>query len=1176
MPGPDWWEAEYDTTTGPDGGYMITGIPAGNYVVATENSFGYIDEFYDDITSGWDWSSATLVTVIDYNDTPNINFSLEVGGSISGYVFREDGVTPLANVEVWAEESSFGHVGSAVTGPDGSYTITGLPSGNYVVSTENNLGYVDEFYDNILGAWYNWPDATRVAVIKPNNTPNINFSLEVGGSISGFVYKGDGVTPLANVTVWAEEDTFGYYRETTTASDGSYTLFGLPSGNYVIQTWSDQGYIHQYYNNKHAWDVADRVIVTAPNETSGINFNLEMGGAIEGWVTDEGGLGIEGVLVEVNDFNEFGNWWETWTGPGGYYCIGGLKTDDYRVETRNYQGYIDEFFDNVTDWEAATPVSVIQPNVTTNINFDLALGGSISGRVTDQFGIPITNGSVEVISTVDWRRWWGSTDSTGTYSVNGLPTGQYKIKVEADGYAREYWNDQTLSNKGDLVNVIAPFATANIDFDLAPGGSISGTIYEGNTSNKVKDFYVLVRPVQDNFDEGFWYWDWGGDGMYRAEGLPLGEYKIEVFAEGYRNTFYGGVYGWWPATEVTVVPPNDTGGIDVRMFEDSSIRGYVYDQNGDPLPWMDIHPDDISGIWTDRLHGFTNEDGYYEINGMAPGEFTLRFEGGYTPYATEYFSDKWTHDTADRIVVPPKVDLTNVNFNVELGAKLTGKVYDEAGTPLQGVGVSSELGSNAHDITKGDGSYELSVPSGDFRVGTNRPGYVNEWWNNHYRWDLADIISVTAPEIRDGIDFYLAEAGSISGTVYAQDGVTRIPGAEVYAFAVSGEAGNGIFADGNGNYKIENLPSGLYKVQAVSANYFTEFYDNKADEASANPVPVNAPADTPNIDFTLAPIDSNPPSVAVYAPWNNPTNNNNPFFIGTIFDGSPISYAVFSIDSGATWNWFPPIDGNYDEGAEAYQFNVGPLPDGNYTVQVKAGDIYGNETPPASYATHSFTIDTTAPSALVSAPAYSGLTSANTQFKVSWSANDPAPSSGVRGWDVQYRDGSSGTWVYWKRGTNSTSDYFLGTEGYTYYFRARATDNAGNTGLWSAAKSTVVPYDDENASFVYTGSWGREKDANYFQGSVKYSSTAGDRASFTFTGKAVALITTRGVDRGQARIYIDGALNKTVNAGASTTQYRNTIFVLTWPTAGNHTIEVEVVGTAGRPRFDVDGIAVLN
>jgi hypothetical protein len=117
---------------------------------------------------------------------------------------------------------------------------------------------------------------------------------------------------------------------------------------------------------------------------------------------------------------------------------------------------------------------------------------------------------------------------------------------------------------------------------------------------------------------------------------------------------------------------------------------------------------------------------------------------------------------------------------------------------------------------------------------------------DHYDQSRADPVQVTALGETSGIDFYLAQAGSISGHVYEGDGTTPIAGASVYAFPTTGDhLGVGANSQPDASYTIQGLPSRDYKVQVTASGHVSQFYSHAADEASATEVIVNAPNDTP-------------------------------------------------------------------------------------------------------------------------------------------------------------------------------------------------------------------------------------------------------------------------------------------------------------------------------------------
>ena len=78
-------------------------------------------------------------------------------------------------------------------------------------------------------------------------------------------------------------------------------------------------------------------------------------------------------------------------------------------------------------------------------------------------------------------------------------------------------------------------------------------------------------------------------------------------------------------------------------------------------------------------------------------------------------------------------------------------------------------------------------------------------------------------------------------------------------------------------------------------------------------------------------------------------------------------------------------------------------------------------------------------------------------FQVSWSGSDACGQ--VQGFDVEYRVGPAGEWQAWLKSTSNTSTAFAPDSpqyGETYYFHARANDQAGNWSGWSNETSTIL------------------------------------------------------------------------------------------------------------------------
>jgi len=155
--------------------------------------------------------------------------------------------------------------------------------------------------------------------------------------------------------------------------------------------------------------------------------------------------------------------------------------------------------------------------------------------------------------------------------------------------------------------------------------------------------------------------------------------------------------------------------------------------------------------------------------------------------------------------------------------------------------------------------------------------------------------------------------------------------------------------------------------------------------------------------------------------------------------------------------------------------------------------------------TNTYTLDRTPPTSSVNQlPSTS-----SPSFSVTWTGQDNL--AGIKNYDIQRRD-NAGPWTDWRISTEETSHFFIGEPGYTYSFRSRAMDHAGNRESWPSipdASTTIEVLSDNlllNSGFEdgelsptnwQTDSWisGAEfswEDTQSYQGnkSVKISMTS--------------------------------------------------------------------------------------
>jgi hypothetical protein len=479
-------------------GVYVTGggLLPGTYYAATVSvaGSGYVNEKWDNIACSvfCDPGGGTPIVLGPVENRSNINFSLSSVGSISGTVRAAVSNAPIAGARVDVYDTLGRFVGSATTDGAGSYSI-GVGAGTYFVIA-SAAGYLKE---HVITR------GTRVDV-SSGVTSNANFLLTAGGRISGFV-RGDGA-PLPN-TVIEVYSADGRTLITSTFTDGAgqyITGEGLAPGNYLLRTRNSAGRIDQ----------SRTVTIAGPGTVTGIDFALAGGANLSGTVRDAStSAPLAGVSVLLFDTTGKQLALTAVTDAAGKYMFpAAVPPGTYFAATNNQIGYIDEAFDNVVcaqskcDVKSTTPI-VVGTTPITNINFQLSLGGGISGLVTGVAtgiaspGIPLPNVIVEIYADNGLFIGTAITNAAGFYTLqSGLPADKYFVKtVNAAGFVDQVFNGKTCVdcpvNLGDLVTVAVGATTQNINFTLQRGGRISGTIFDVTTGLPLANAPVIIRDV---------------------------------------------------------------------------------------------------------------------------------------------------------------------------------------------------------------------------------------------------------------------------------------------------------------------------------------------------------------------------------------------------------------------------------------------------------------------------------------------------------------------------------------------------------------------------------------------------------------------------------------------------------------------------------------------------------
>jgi hypothetical protein len=556
------YSSTYTTSTTAGGAYDVGGLPPGDYKVGfSGGTTDYRPAYHDGVTS---YADAKTLTVVAGQKLTGIDGALTLGGHIAGKVTDAANGNALANTPIQVYGADGSYMLTTYTKADGTYVVHGLAPGSYRLqfsspySQGTGYVYIGEFYDNKSTL----ATATPVPVTGGAGTEHIDAALSKGGAVSGTVTDASTGDPISGVSVYAQTTSGSTVGSAITDSGGHYTVTGLAAGSVIV--WFGGNALHQgeYYNN--ATDSAHATPVTVANgaTTSGIDAALSSGGVIAGTVKGaDTGQPLQGVSVSVYDSQGIGHYGTT--DSSGHYNVIGLGTGSFKVVFAAGQNrdYLTQWYPGKATSTDATPVAVTEGMTTSGIDATLAVGGRITGTVTDKStGLPLTGlwvsgnvGSTGYAAT--------TTDADGHYTLNGLPAGSATVTVgDFTGYHRQATTTAAIA-------VVLGQTAFGADLALVPTGVVTGTVTTRDTGSAISGASVSVidstgtTVASTNTD---------GNGRYSVGSLSAGTYKVQ-FGPGYSGAGYGSIYYDGKATEatatpVTVITGAATAGIDGKLF----------------------------------------------------------------------------------------------------------------------------------------------------------------------------------------------------------------------------------------------------------------------------------------------------------------------------------------------------------------------------------------------------------------------------------------------------------------------------------------------------------------------------------------------------------------------------------------------------------------------------------
>lgn len=453
---------------------------------------------------------------------------------------------------------------------------------------------------------------------------------------------------------------------------------------------------------------------------------------------------------------------------GDEYQITGLPSESYRVlfSPTAEANYLAQYFSGESSVTEATPVAVRAPGETPNVDATLAIGGEITGRVTNQLGAPLAD--IEVcIGFLHCRH----TDANGEYVFAGLSAGGYKVLFNGEALDPSCYEPacEEYEAQRDEVTVTPP-DTTGVDAVLTsrsiPSGSITGTVSSAPAGILVcaQLYEQAVSPIYCEATDD--------SGSYTISKVPTGQYSVGFYPEGknYIAVYYEGALDLSAATKVSVTAGEATE-VDETLEEGGEISGRVTGESGG-APLAGIEACAYDYLLLDAVCAKTDAEGDYTLVGL-PTDSTYNVDFARNQ-KTAYLPT--VKNSVAVVVGSTKV----LDVALEEGGSITGRVTTSRGTPFTGGKVCASE-PNLPDPYKGtkcaladaDGHYAIVglAEASEYEVffhgeQCGEGGCVWRYLGEPYGQPVSVRVATSTP----GINADLAEGGKITGAITAVGG----------------------------------------------------------------------------------------------------------------------------------------------------------------------------------------------------------------------------------------------------------------------------------------------------------------------------------------------------------------------------------------------------------------------
>ena len=438
---------------------------------------------------------------------------------------------------------------------------------------------------------------------------------------------------------------------------------------------------------------------------------------------------------------------------------------------------------------------------------------SVTGTVYSNGVVGLPNALV-VALTMPNQNYAGAAvaDSNGKYFLT-LPVGQYGLI----GLYPGYYIDQNLAGYALLTNGVS--VTNNLSATNGTGPFVSGTVYDRASSNALGGVFLQLTVS-------------GGSLFAVAFTDTNGNFSAPVTSNNWKIKFEGTqmAHRAYTVPENTATVVDATAGsvsnVDLGLWKANALYyGRFLDQHGAPLANYQLEADDSSNQF--KANGFTDANGNYGVAILG----TTNSPWYISPSGNNINLEQYIYNSAQNFISTNNVAEENDFFLLPVTAQISGRLTDNAGHPLQNIGISasSNIGTNNFNTdyvdTDTNGSYSFGASSGKWFVYVNASGGHSLASAGYY--DPSNWHPVTIPPTNAVVNIVVYPAN------LPQFGQPSHPPGSQFQFNLYGASGqnytiqvstNLVSANWQTLTIISNLQNGPVFIQDFHATNGTRFY----------------------------------------------------------------------------------------------------------------------------------------------------------------------------------------------------------------------------------------------------------------------------------------------------------------------------------------------------------------